>query len=457
VIPPKPNLPPESQPWARYVEDLVSGLAGDVGVGNTNNAAFSQQLGATVAAAGAASTEAGVAQGAANAANNAAAVAHAAALAADEAAAAAQATADAALVATVPPSRPVAPTGLAAVAGAGWDAVGISPEAWFDMTWNIPALDVDGNPVSIAGYDIWGKKSTEVDAKFITTSPANTVRISVQNAELWSFQVKAASTFGPVSDLSEPVVVTANASIASPASPAPPTLSQYAGLLRIQWGGTGMVPQVKYVFASISTTIGGTYTRAGMPLNGAGEVVIPGLATSVNYYARINLVDELGQISSSSAAGPLLLDPITGTTIQTSNVANTGIKMTDSALTAYNSYGNPTFILDAITGEVWIAPYEAVFNLGATGKVATTGAATTGIAISSENSSFNTFIHPSGLQIRNDQTALSWWEADARDSSLVNFFSPRAVIGQRILVGDYEDMREPKTVGSRLVTRYRGA
>jgi hypothetical protein len=169
------------------------------------------------------------------------------------------------------------------------------------------------------------------------------------------------------------------------------------------------------------------------------------------------MVDELGQLSTSAAAGPIALLPITGVTIQTSELANTGIKMTSAALTAYDASGNPTFVLDATTGEVWIAPYDAVFALGAPGEEAETGDPVTGIAISSESSSFNTFIHPSGVQIRNDQTPLSWWEADATDASLVNFFSPRAVVSQRLRVGDYEELREEKTVGSRVVTRYKGA
>jgi hypothetical protein len=105
----------------------------------------------------------------------------------------------------------------------------------------------------------------------------------------------------------------------------------------------------------------------------------------------------------------------------------------------------------------WIAPYDAVFALGAPGTEAETGDPTTGIAISSEDSSFNTFIHPSGVQIRNDQTPLSWWEADSTDASLVNFFSPRAVVEQRMRMGDYEFLREAKTTGTRLVVRYRGA
>jgi hypothetical protein len=354
------------------------------------------------------------------------------------------------------PPVPNAPTSLAAVAGADWGAVGILPEAWFDLTWDIPTTDVDGNDVSIAGYDIYGLKDGETIQRYLTTSATNSVRIAAGNNESWTFQVKAVSSFGGVSDFSDPVTQVADAVPSLAGAPTAPTLDQYAGILQIKWAGGGMLPQIKSVYASISQTVGGTYVRAGMPLLGAGEVDIPGLAPG-DYYAKITIVDELGNSATSPASAKLTLLPITGVTIQTSPLANTGIKMTTGGITAYDDAGQPTFILNAATGEVWIAPYAAIIDLGASGTVATTGAATNGIAISAENSDFNTFIHPSGVQIRRDQTALSWWEADASDASQVNFFSPRAVIGQRLLVGDYEFLREAKTTGSRLVVRYKGA
>ena len=357
----------------------------------------------------------------------------------------------------IDPATPIAPVNLAATVGAAWDASGYLPEAWIDLTWDAVDEDTDGNPIEVVGYDVLGLRSDESVERFLTTTGTNAARMIVGNGETWTYRVRATSNFGGVGAPSDSIDATANATISAAAAPAAPTLDQYAGHLRIQWSGGGMVPQIKYVYATIASSSGGPYVRAGMPLSGAGEIVVPGLATDADYWAKIVMVDELGTTSVSAAAGPIHLLPITGVTIQTSEVANTGIKITSGSLTAYNASGNPTFVLNAETGEVWIAPYDAVFDLGASGHVATTGSATTGIAISSENSSFNTFIHPSGVQIRNDQDALSWWEADASDAGLVNFFSPRAAIGTRLRVGDYEMLRESKTVGSRLVIRYRGA
>lgn len=357
----------------------------------------------------------------------------------------------------VSPPAPLAPTGLSSTAGAGWDSTGINPEAWFDLSWTVPTLDINGDAVSIAGYDVWGRRDDETVSRYLTSSTTNSVRVFVATGEYWHFQVKAASNFGGVSALSAEITDTADAVITSPGTPAAPTLDQYAGLLRIKWAGGGMGPSVKYAYASIGPSGSGPFTRAGMPLNGAGEIVVPGLATGADYYATITMVDELGQSTTSAASSGITLQPITGITVQTSPIANTGIKMTSSSLTAYDDSGDPTFVLDATTGDVWIAPYAAVFHLGAPGTTAETGTPVTGVSISSENSSFNTFIHPSGLQIRNDLNPLSWWEADATDSSLVNFFSPRAVIGQRLRIGDYEALVESKTTGTRLVFRYKGA
>lgn len=352
---------------------------------------------------------------------------------------------------------PALPTALAATAGAGWNTSGTAPIAWFDLTWTAPTLDITGSPVTITGYDVWGKRTSEANVRLLTSTETPGTRIIVNDGEEWAFQVSATSSTGGVSAQTAPTTATANATVAAAAAPSAPTLEQYAGILSIKWSGTGMQPYIKYVYATISTTAGGTYTRAGMPLIGAGEVVVPGLAPGT-YYAKIVMVDERGQTSTSPAAGPITLLPITGVTVQTSSVANTGIKMTNSALTAYNASGAPTFILDATTGSVWIAPYDAVFHLGTSGKTAETATNVTGVSISSENSSFNTFVHPSGLQIRNDQTPLSWWEADASDASLVNFVSPRARVNQRLRVGDYEQLVEAKSGGAtRLVFRYKGA
>lgn len=356
----------------------------------------------------------------------------------------------------VAPAIPNAPENLVATAGAGWDATGFFPTAWFDLTWDDVDEDTDSNPINVVGFDVYGKGDNDTDMKFLTSVPSNAARIGVVSGESWAFKVRAASEFGGISDFSDAVEVIADAVIAAPTAPDAPTLEQYAGILRVRWSGNGMAPYIKYAYAEIASSGSGPFTRAGAILNGAGDVVVTGLAPA-DYWAQIVLVAEDGQKVTSAISDPITLLPITGVTIQTSPLANTGIKMTDAALTVYNAAGVPTFILDAGTGEVWIAPYDAVFDLGATGTVATTGAATTGIAISSASSSFNTFIHPSGVQIRNDQIALSWWEADAADASLVNFFSPRAVIQQRLAIGDHEFKREAKTVGTRLVLRYKGA
>lgn len=356
----------------------------------------------------------------------------------------------------ISPAIPEAPTGLTVTPGSGWNEAGTLPVAWFDLEWDPVALDLDGNAITVVGYDIWGTRGGETSSQFVTTSTGTSARVYVDPGSTWTYQVNATSNFGGVSALGDAVTAEATASLAGPGVPDAPTLSQYAGILRIRWAGGGMTPSVRYAYATISTSPSGPFTRAGMPLNGAGEVVVPGLAQNETYYAQIVLVDEVGQTATSSASAGLLLQPITGETIQTSPLANTGIKMTDASFTAYDASGNPTFIIDAVTGEVWIAPYEAVFHLGAPGTVAETGTPTTGLSISSDDSSFNTFIHSAGMQIRNDLNPLSWWEADAADANLVNFFSPRANILERFRIGDYELVREAKPGGgSRIVSRYK--
>lgn len=342
--------------------------------------------------------------------------------------------------------QPLPPTDLAATPGAGWNAQGTSPIAWFDLTWTAPTDDIDGNPVGIVGYDVWGMKVGDPEPRFLTSTVNTNVRWFVGNLEEWSFYVTATSSTGTPSEPSASITDVADATISTAPAPTAPTLEQYAGILKVKWAGGGMQPYIKYAYAMISSD-DVTYTRAGMPLIGAGDVVIANLAPGP-YYAKIVMVDELGQTSTSAAAGPIDLLPITGVTYQTSPLANTGIKITSGSLTAYDGTGTPTFILDATTGEVWIAPYDAVFEFGADGFEAETGNPTTGLAISSEDSSYNTFIHAAGFQIRNDQDPLAWLEADPTDGGIVNFVAPRARIANRLgIPGTFEGVREEDGAG----------
>ena len=166
----------------------------------------------------------------------------------------------------IDPAIPEVPTGLIATPGAAWDASGFLPEAWFDLTWVAPTLDTTGQPTHVIGYDVLGLRAGETVERFLTSTTTNSVRIKVGNGETWSFRVAASSQYGGVSAPSDVVTATANATISAAAAPVAPTLDQYAGLLRVKWAGGGMVPQIKYAYATISTTSGGTYTRAGMTL-----------------------------------------------------------------------------------------------------------------------------------------------------------------------------------------------
>jgi len=362
----------------------------------------------------------------------------------------------------VDPAIPLPPTGLTSTAGASWDENGIKPDAWFNLTWTLPTLDVDGNPIEIVGYSIWGKEASETSMRYLTTSNSPEVRIEVTSGETWAFQVGAVSDFGGVSALSATISDTADAAIAPPVAPDAPVLSQYAGILQVEWGGGGMVQEISYAYAVISDSPSGPFTRAGMPLNGSGQVVIPGLPTGDTYYAKMVVVDQIGQETISVVSDGLLLNPITGVTVQTSPDLFRGIKLTDGGLAAYSATGDLTFNVDADTGYVQIVAYDDVFTFGATGykgggDPGDPADERGGLSITAAESTFNTFIHGSGMQIRDDQRPLSWWEADENDASLVNFFSPRAVFRDRTQLGDYEMLREAKSTGSRLVIRYKGA
>src|SRR5690606_7576338 len=56
----------------------------------------------------------------------------------------------------IAPPIPAAPTGVTATAGAGWDTLGVTSGDYVHVEWNAVTLDVDGDPVDIAYYEVEG-------------------------------------------------------------------------------------------------------------------------------------------------------------------------------------------------------------------------------------------------------------------------------------------------------------
>lgn len=282
---------------------------------------------------------------------------------------------------------------------------------------------------------------------------------------------------------------------------------------------------IRYAYVEVAPDSGGspvTWVRSVTAFPGrAGTVIISGLAYPGDYYARIVVVDGTDDTVAGSASAMVALvgvqgvdidpasilgsnlDPnfangavITGALVQTDAAADTGVKLTSGGLAAYNSAGDPTFLLDASSGSVWfgtgtisgeaidvstidvallqdslitngmgdaltisgtslvsiIAGIEAdvaaqgsslatYFDFGAAGQwKSDSNSAVSGlrIASTSDADAFNTFAFSGGFQIRRGSTALAWWEADPASPSVVRFVTPNITVLNDLNVGSHK-------------------
>jgi Siphovirus protein of unknown function (DUF859) len=431
----------------------------------------------------------------------------------------------------VAPPTPQAPTGFAATAGATWDALGVNTGDYSALSWTAVTQDIDTDPVTISYY--------EVDGDDGSGDWVNVLRITgiehdlpVFRGSSWTYRVRAISNQGGVSAWSSSVgPVVANATLAPLTAPSVPGVTSSKGLLYVNWNGLDNTASAytigsgfRYAYVEVApdvTGAPGTWVRAGTAFPGrAGTSIVSGLAAAGAYYARIVVVDGTGDevaglesevitllgvqgsdIDPATIIGSNL-DPgfadgatITGATFQTDAAADTGVKVTSGGVVAYDSAGDPTFILDASSGSVWfgagtisgaaidvstidvgllqaslitngmgdaltiggtslvsiISGIQAdvseqgtnlatYFDFGAAGQwKSDSDAAVAGLRISSTSDAdaFNTFSFSGGFQIRRGSTALSWWEADPSSPSVVRFVTPNATVLNDLNVGSH--------------------
>jgi len=436
--------------------------------------------------------------------------------------------------------RGAAPTPLRYVSGAMPD------DAYGDYQWAgvvnaspttalIP-IDVDGNQIGVAYQEIEGRKNGGDWANVLRLATGSSYDIPVNRGESWSYRVRAVGVDGGVSDWSnETAPEVADAGLGTLPNPSAPEVTSAKASLYVEWNGltsTGTAypnnSGFRYAYVQVApdstVTPGtpGTWERVGSAFPGrAGTSIINGLALGASYHARIVAVDGTGATATGASVGPTplvgvsssditpgeilgtSLDPdfangatITGATIQTSETASRGVKVTSGGLVAYDASGNATFLVDAATGSLWfgagtisgnaidvstidVATLQAELITNGIGDSLTIGAtslvsiisglrsdvdeqganlstyfdfgesgqwksnadqAVTGLRIASTSAAeaFNTFSFSGGFQIRRGSTALAWWEADPNTPSLVRFTTPNITVLNDLNVGSHK-------------------
>lgn len=435
--------------------------------------------------------------------------------------------------ATITPPTPKAPTGVTATKGASWDALGINSGDYITVAWSAVTQDTTNAPITIALYEVEGRLSGGSWVNVLRISSGTSFNIPVNRNESWEHRVRAISVDGVPSAWSSTVGPTvANATLTALATPSAPSVTTSKGLLYVEWNGltsTGAAYNLssgfRYAYVEVAPNVSGSpgaWERAGSAFPGrAGVSLVTGLARGSAYHARVVVVSGTNSESRSASTGPVTisgvsstdidpnsivsgnLDPnfadgatITGATLQTSASANAGVKVTSGGFVAYDTAGNPTFIIDAATGSLWFGTGKisgdaidvstidvgtlqaelitngmgdaltiggtslvsiisglqsdvaaqgndlaTYFDFGAAGQWKTNAdAAVNGLRIASTSAgdAFNTFSFSGGFQIRRGATALAWWEADPNTPSLVRFVTPNITVLNDLNVGSHK-------------------
>ena len=267
---------------------------------------------------------------------------------------------------------PEAPDNLAYTTDSAFTADGTRVEAWFDFTWDAVTEDTDGDPIVVSAYEIWGKEVGGTSMNLMTTGTANAARAYVEPGSDWLVEVRAISDVGARGLFSTTLSALANGTVATLGTPSTPTVTSTRGLIRVDWDGLidGVEPPtsfryIKVEYAPTATLVyslaGATFTRGG------GAIFIPG-EVGVDYTVRFTPVDGGGVSGNQSATAsvevvgidaidftPIIENMLTEPRIETDSAENTGVKLFNGGIVAYNAAGEPTVLINAEDGSLYFA------------------------------------------------------------------------------------------------------
>jgi len=271
------------------------------------------------------------------------------------------------------PKVPEAPTGLTVDTDADWNDDGTEMTAWADLAWDAVTVDTNADPITVVVYEVWAKRPTDAGFTMIGTSTAPSVRVTgltVDSDYVWG--VTAVSALGVRSDMSATVSEATPDVTSGLGAPDAPSLASSRGTMRISWNGmlAGAPPPAwfRYVYAEFSEHGENDWVRVGSVFMPGGGDVIVSLNVGSEYDVRLTAVDALGAESAASSittttvtgVGITDLDDVLNTfvtepRIETTSEADRGVKLFSDGIVAYNSSGEPTFIVNAEDGSLYFA------------------------------------------------------------------------------------------------------
>lgn len=216
-------------------------------------------------------------------------------------------------VVVTPPSAaviqiPLSPLGLTAASEGYWTSTGMAAVSEVMLTWDPVTANTDDTEMIPTYYEVWGRLTSTGEESYqqyaLVTEPFADIRPFDPGTD-WTFAIRTVNEQGQRSAFS----VEAQHIIEGPTAPmeAPdvPTLESNKGLLIIRWNGLlgGMTPppQFRYIYAMLSTTLGGIYERVGTTLSRDGRSIqVAGLTVGTTYYISLIAVDGIGLTSAAS-------------------------------------------------------------------------------------------------------------------------------------------------------------
>jgi len=202
---------------------------------------------------------------------------------------------------------PKPPTDLSAVSSGKWSADGVTPISEVTLTWTPTSQNTDNTEAIPKFYEVWAHPASMDDSAYqqyaIVTSPSAVMDLTPGIS--WVFKVRTLTESSRPSAFSSEYTYTTESPNQPMDPPSTPTLSSDKGLLVVTWdgklGANDPPPQFRFVYAQVSPSGAGTWSRMGAVLQrGGGSINIPNLTIGSEYDARLIAVDGVGIASSAS-------------------------------------------------------------------------------------------------------------------------------------------------------------
>lgn len=213
---------------------------------------------------------------------------------------------------------PKSPINVAATSTGLWSPDGVTPYSEVTVTWDAVTQNTDGSAAIPTFYEVWGHLTSAADSAYMAfatvTSPIAVIRPFTPGTN-WTFKVLARTNdrFSAFSVTTTHLTVGPTTPLVAPSIP---ILSSNKGVLIVNWDGllTGSIappPQFRYVYATVATSLAGTYTRMGGALQRDGRsIYISGLVVGTAYWVKLVATDGAGIASASSSAANTTLTGI---------------------------------------------------------------------------------------------------------------------------------------------------